>query len=101
MPFTRRIDFSWELRTRSLLLGARTLVMGVLNVTPDSFSDGGLYHGTRDAVTPLDHAYQLFEAASEPKELWIAEGAHHCGAYFIDRQGYVARVAEFFAQGLA
>lgn len=50
MPFTRRIDFSWELRTRSLLLGARTLVMGVLNVTPDSFSDGGLYHGTRDAV---------------------------------------------------
>jgi dipeptidyl aminopeptidase/acylaminoacyl peptidase len=60
-----------------------------------------IIHGTRDAVTPLDHAYQLYAAAGEPKELWIAEGAHHCGAYFIDRQGYVARVAEFFARGLA
>ena len=31
-------------------LGARTLVMGVLNVTPDSFSDGGLYADAADAV---------------------------------------------------
>jgi len=31
-------------------LGKRTLVMGVLNVTPDSFSDGGLYHSAGDAV---------------------------------------------------
>lgn len=32
------------------MLGERTLVMGVLNVTPDSFSDGGLYFGTDAAV---------------------------------------------------
>lgn len=57
-------------------------------------------HGTRDAVTPVDHAHQLYAAAGEQKELWIAEEAHHCGAYFLDRQGYVARVAEFFARGL-
>jgi dihydropteroate synthase len=31
----------WKLRDRTLVLGTRTLVMGVLNVTPDSFSDGG------------------------------------------------------------
>ncbi len=31
----------WRLRTRTLDLGRRTLVMGVVNVTPDSFSDGG------------------------------------------------------------
>lgn len=31
------------LQSRALVLGERTLVMGVLNVTPDSFSDGGLY----------------------------------------------------------
>jgi len=30
--------------SRTLVLGERTLVMGVLNVTPDSFSDGGLFH---------------------------------------------------------
>ena len=35
--------FTWNLGRRSLELGARTLVMGVLNVTPDSFSDGGRY----------------------------------------------------------
>lgn len=40
----------WELRTRQLELGRRTLVMGVLNVTPDSFSDGGLDRSTEEAV---------------------------------------------------
>jgi dihydropteroate synthase len=33
----------WKLRDRELLTGERTLIMGVLNVTPDSFSDGGKY----------------------------------------------------------
>lgn len=33
----------WKLRTRTLELGKRTLVMGVVNITPDSFSDGGNY----------------------------------------------------------
>lgn len=36
-----RPHFTWRLRSRSLELGARTLVMGILNVTPDSFSDAG------------------------------------------------------------
>ncbi len=38
-----RKHFEWKLRDRTLSLGERTLVMGVLNVTPDSFSDGGKY----------------------------------------------------------
>jgi dihydropteroate synthase len=33
--------FQWKLKQRELLLGGKTLLMGVLNVTPDSFSDGG------------------------------------------------------------
>jgi dihydropteroate synthase len=36
-----RRHFVWKLAGRELLLGERTLLMGVLNVTPDSFSDGG------------------------------------------------------------
>ena len=40
--FHRR-KFRWRLPARTLALGERTLVMGVLNVTPDSFSDGGLF----------------------------------------------------------
>jgi dihydropteroate synthase len=38
-----RPTFDWNVGRRSLALGERTLVMGVINVTPDSFSDGGLY----------------------------------------------------------
>ena len=37
-----RAVFQWSLGTRTLELGKRTLIMGVVNVTPDSFSDGGL-----------------------------------------------------------
>jgi hypothetical protein len=33
----------WRLPGRSLTVGQRTLLMGIVNVTPDSFSDGGLY----------------------------------------------------------
>jgi dihydropteroate synthase len=45
-----RPHFDWKLRTRSLALGAATRVMGILNVTPDSFSDGGLLHSVDEAV---------------------------------------------------
>ena len=51
-----RRRFDWKLRTRTLRLGERTLLMGVLNVTPDSFSDGGRYD---DPERALDHALQL------------------------------------------
>src|SRR6202051_3694775 len=45
-----RPKFRWLLPARSLALGRRTLIMGVLNVTPDSFSDGGLYLNVDAAV---------------------------------------------------
>ena len=38
-----RRHFVWKARERELLTGERTLIMAVLNVTPDSFSDGGRY----------------------------------------------------------
>jgi dihydropteroate synthase len=47
--FHRR-SFRWRLPARTLVLGERTLVMGVLNVTPDSFSDGGLFLNADAAV---------------------------------------------------
>jgi dihydropteroate synthase len=46
----RRRKFKLRLPARTLSLGERTLVMGVLNVTPDSFSDGGLFLDTDTAV---------------------------------------------------
>lgn len=38
-----RKRFIWKLREREITLGDRTLIVGILNVTPDSFSDGGKY----------------------------------------------------------
>jgi dihydropteroate synthase len=45
-----RRKFALRLRSGRLVLGGRTLVMGVLNVTPDSFSDGGTFLCLQDAV---------------------------------------------------
>jgi dihydropteroate synthase len=36
--------YYWKLRGSEMQLGERTLIMGVLNITPDSFSDGGLFN---------------------------------------------------------
>ncbi len=46
----RRKRYLLKLPSRTLLLGERTLVMGVLNVTPDSFSDGGKFFDLKRAV---------------------------------------------------
>jgi len=45
-----RSGFQWRLRSRTVALGSRTLLMGVLNVTPDSFSDGGRFLSPQAAV---------------------------------------------------
>jgi dihydropteroate synthase len=41
MTATPRKRFTWKLKERELQLGDRTLIVGILNVTPDSFSDSG------------------------------------------------------------
>src|SRR5437763_15784644 len=51
-----RAIFHWNLGSRTIELGRRTLIMGIVNVTPDSFSDGGLYFDAEKAVA---HAEQL------------------------------------------
>ncbi|MGO8758109.1 MAG: dihydropteroate synthase [Terracidiphilus sp.] len=45
-----RSTAQWRLRTRTLELGRRTLVMGIVNITPDSFSDGGSFQEPEAAV---------------------------------------------------
>lgn len=45
-----RTVFHWNVGSRALELGKRTLIMGIVNVTPDSFSDGGAYQDRDQAV---------------------------------------------------
>jgi len=51
-----------EWGTNRLELGPRTLVMGILNVTPDSFSDGGTYFHPEEAV---NRAVEMIEAGAD------------------------------------
>lgn len=60
---------TWRLRTRTLELGARTLVMGVVNITPDSFSDGARFLAPEAAVAHglglLDEGADLLDLGAE------------------------------------
>ncbi len=73
MPFTSRTFHDWRLRTRSLPLGRRTIIMGILNVTPDSFSDGGHFYTPEQAperavaqgLRMLDQGAQILDIGGE------------------------------------
>jgi len=58
----RRKLFRLKLNSRTLLLGKRTLVMGVLNVTPDSFSDGGKFLQPENAI---EQAFAIERAGAD------------------------------------
>jgi dihydropteroate synthase len=62
MPFAVRSRREWKLRTRSLSLGERTVVMGVVNTTPDSFSDGGAFRNSAEAI---EHALAMFDDGAD------------------------------------
>ena len=75
-----RAVFQWNLGTRVLELGKRTLVMGVVNVTPDSFSDGGKFSDPDRAV---EHAMKLMAEGAEIIDVGgesTRPGAHVAGA---------------------
>ena len=57
-----RAVFQWNLGARALELGKRTLIMGIVNVTPDSFSDGGLH---LDADQAIEHAGRLLQEGAD------------------------------------
>ena len=52
----------WRCRRRTFELDQRVLVMGILNVTPDSFSDGGRY---LDPAAAIDRAHQMLEEGAD------------------------------------
>src|SRR5437879_12935160 len=57
-----RTVFHWNLGTRALELGKRTLIMGIINLTPDSFSDGGAY---LDRDQALEQAQRLLDEGAD------------------------------------
>ncbi len=82
-----RRTFSWRLRTRQLALGERTLVMGVINVTPDSFSDGGLCYPPPRAI---EHALRLLDEGADILD--IGGESTRPGATAVSAEEELARV---------
>jgi dihydropteroate synthase len=69
MALVPRTSFDWHLRTRTLALGTQTKIMAILNVTPDSFSDGGQF-ASRDAAVAramamLDDGAHILDVGGE------------------------------------
>ena len=59
--------FEIMIQGRKVRLGERTLIMGVVNVTPDSFSDGGCFLDTERAI---EHGLELAKQGAD----WIDVG---------------------------
>lgn len=57
----------WQFRDRILELGRTPLMMGIVNVTPDSFSDGGQFFDDDTVIAnkAVEHALQLVEAGAD------------------------------------
>ncbi|HEY6804359.1 MAG TPA: dihydropteroate synthase [Pyrinomonadaceae bacterium] len=56
------MTLQWRIKDGSIPVGERTLVMGILNVTPDSFSDGGRYLSIEKAIA---HAMQMINDGAD------------------------------------
>src|SRR5581483_7002443 len=54
--------FTWQIRGATLSLGGNPLIMGIVNVTPDSFSDGGQF---TDPSRAVDRALKLVSEGAD------------------------------------
>ncbi|MEX1263140.1 MAG: dihydropteroate synthase [Actinomycetota bacterium] len=85
-------DAAWRCRDHTFPLGARTLIMGIVNVTPDSFSDGGMLASTEEAVA---HGVQL--AAEGADILDVGGESTRPGADLVPIDQELARVVPVVA----
>jgi dihydropteroate synthase len=85
-----RASYDWQLRSRTLALGARTLIMGVVNVTPDSFFDGGKF---LDAQSAVAHALRLLDEGADIVDIG-GESTRPGSAVLPDEPGRKASVTE-------
>jgi dihydropteroate synthase len=88
---------TWTLRLprgRSLSLGGRPRVLGILNLTPDSFSDGGLW---ADLPRAVDHALRMLEEGADLLDLGAEStrpggGVYGAGAETVSAGEEIARL---------
>lgn len=82
-PSHYRPQFLWKLRTREVALGQRTLLMAIINVTPDSFSGDGLLRG-QGGLDPDESLRWVPEAGIRKLAVAAAVDAVDAGADIVD-----------------
>jgi len=85
----------WRCREHRIVCGARTLLVGVVNVTPDSFSDGGVHLDPRAAVA---HGMRLVDEGADVLD--IGGESTRPGAEPVPAEDEIARIAPVI-EGLA
>src|SRR5215470_8116313 len=88
-----RKKFRITLPSRTLVFGDRTLIMGVLNVTPDSFSDGGLYF---DPNAAAERALEIERAGADILD--IGGESTRPGSHWISERDEIGRVIPVLAK---
>ncbi|NOH01281.1 MAG: alpha/beta hydrolase [Chloroflexi bacterium] len=56
--------------------------------------------GWEGAAAAMNSPYRLYDAANEPKEIWVEEGVPHLGMFAHDPRGYEEKIVEFFNEYL-
>ncbi len=85
--FDRNDGHKWHFKDRYIDLNKKTAIMGVLNVTPDSFSDGGKWH-SKDLA--LKHCERMIKEGADIID--IGGESTRPGAEFVDIQTEIERV---------
>jgi uncharacterized protein len=66
-----------------------------VNVVAEIKSPLLIIHGDADTVVPVEHAYELYQAASGDKTLWIVKGGTHTAAFGMHREEYRTRLLSY------
>lgn len=88
---------SWQFKLR---LGIDADVLRPISHIRKISSPKLLIAGAEDQHTTLDESRRLFDAASEPKEMWVVNGAKHVDLYAAAEKEYEQHVADFFGRNL-
>jgi uncharacterized protein len=88
---------SWQLKTR---LGIDADALRPIDKVGSIRAPKLFIVGADDQHTTLEESRELFNAASDPKELWVVSGAKHVDFYPVAKDEYERRVMDFFGQHL-
>jgi len=83
-----------------LILGVRADALRPIDALPDLHAPVFLIAGSKDRHTRLEESERLFEAAAQPKQFWVVDGAAHVDLYDFDPPAYKARVLPFLERYL-